>query len=167
MQTQSVLAGELQLGQTLNHCIRDGKKSEFDLLLAMLSNDVTEQDQFSLNPIEEVKLPAQSLREEFNVPIPQTLKASSSSENEYSLKLGKIANEEGLLTARFHHCLQPDALDFKTNMKHGIASELYNSLSPTVAKRFTKQVSEIRPEIIEIDKLIAAQKNYDANLIIA
>ena len=173
MQTQRILVGELQLGQTLNHCIRDGKKSEFDLLLAMLSTDVSDQDQFSLNTTQEEALFSQSLNEKFDTPPAQTLQAETLLEDEYSLTLGKIANQESLLAARLQHCLRPDALHFQSHMQHGISDELFDSLSPTVAQRFIKsanevnEVNEIDSLNIEMDKLILAQKNYEANLVAA
>ena len=37
------LVDELQLGQTLNQAISQGRRSEFSLLLAMLSPDVEDQ----------------------------------------------------------------------------------------------------------------------------
>ena len=167
MQTQRILVGELQLGQTLNHCIRDGSKSEFDLLLAMLSSDVCEQDQFSLEPNNTKTLLTASLSEQFNVPTPQSLQSTSRLQEEYSLELGNLAKESGLTAARLQHCLRPDALHFKSETIHGLNSDVYDSLSPTIAKRFLNEPQSLNPLTVNVDDLIAAQKNYEAKLVSA
>jgi len=167
MQTQGILVGELQLGQTLNHCIRDGKKSEFDLLLSMLSNDVTDQDQFSINPLASETLTTQPLHEKFDIPTPQTLTADSPEQNEYSMTISQIAQQEGILAARLQHCLRPEALNFQPDITHGISNELYSSLSPAVVQRFTQKTRDVENLVIDMEQLISAQQNYDAELVTA
>jgi len=165
MQTQHILVGELQLGQTLNHCVRDGKKHEFDLLLAMLSADVSQQDQFALQQTQAPEPLENSLHEQFNVENPQTLQATTVIEELYSLKLGQVALDEGLTAARLQHCLRPEALHFQSNIRHGIDSDVYENLSPTVAQRFVGQVNNEREIEINMEDLILSQQQYQAELL--
>ena len=170
MQAKPILTGELQLGQTLNHCVRDGKKSEFDLLLSMLSTDVCEQDQFAMDNdashlISDDQDPTIALRDQFSVPEPQTLLADSVKDAQYSLSLGERALNEGLLASRLQHCLHQDALSFETGKVHGIDVDVFDSLSPTTARRFTQQSVKREQPSVNFDDLIAAQKSYQAELL--
>jgi hypothetical protein len=71
----NILINELQLGETLNTCIHQKERSQFSLLLAMLTDDVQAHSQFHL-PKEEVITPEvdeNSLRKLFNLPKKQDL----------------------------------------------------------------------------------------------
>lgn len=164
MQTSHILVGELQLGQTLNHCVRDGKKSEFDLLLAMLSDDVCQQDQFAIENTDTLTPLEHSLNEQFNVPKPQAMQATTLVEEVYSLKMGQVALDQGLIAARLQHCLCPEALHFQSDRRHGIASDVYDSLSPSAAQRFNAQKNNIVTPDFNMDELIFSQQHYQAEL---
>lgn len=169
MQTTQILTGELQLGQTLNHCVRDGKKSEFDLLLSMLSTDVCDQDQFAINNDDSTSTTnpidcEDALKLQFSVPNSQTLMADSVTEAQYSLSLSKTALNEGLVAARLHHCLHQDALSFNVGKHHGIEADVFESLSPATVQRFTQQKKVQHKATLDFDDLIAAQKSYQAQL---
>lgn len=166
MQSQRILVGELQLGQRLNQCVSEGKKGEFDLLLSMLSNDVCDQDQFSIGN-EKQDEQSISLRESLQVPVPQTLQADNQQQGDYSLSLAKMALDEGLTAARLQHCLVPEALSFTIDKTHGIDSLVFESLSPTVAQRFTNVKQAPNNLTVNVDELIAAQQSYQAQLITA
>jgi hypothetical protein len=45
---EQVLSHELQLGELLNHSVQQHRRADFALLLAMLTDDVTEHSQFHL-----------------------------------------------------------------------------------------------------------------------
>jgi len=167
MQTQRILTGELQLGQTLNHCVHNGNKSEFDLLLAMLSTDVGEQDQFLIENTDDSVGDVLSLHEKFNIQSPQSLKSKSIAEDEYSLEFGKYANAEGIIAARLQHCLRPDALHFEPDTRHGLSSDVYDNLSPSIAQRLTDSEHQLTPLTVTMDELILLQKDYEAKLIAA
>jgi len=165
MQSQRILIGELQLGQTLNHCVRDGNKSEFDLLLAMLSTDVGEQDQFLIENTDDNLIDKSSLHEKFHLPPPQTLESQSASQDDYSLEFGKCVSSEGIVAARLQHCLRPDALHFKSKTHQGIAIDVYDNLSPSIAQRLTDNEHQLAPLTVTMDELIHSQKEYEAKLI--
>lgn len=168
MQTQRILIGELQLGQTLNHCVSDGNKSEFDLLLAMLSTDVGEQDQFLIENNDAIaETDTLSLHEKFNIPPPQALQSESISQDEYSLEFGKCVSTEGIIAARLQHCLRPDALYFKPETRHGIPIDVYDNLSPSIAQRLTNDEHQLEALTVTIDELILSQQNYEAKLVAA
>ncbi|MGB1297016.1 MAG: VC2046/SO_2500 family protein [Psychrobium sp.] len=166
MQIGDLLIGELQLGQRLNECVQQGNKSEFALLLSMLSQDVRDQDQFALEQPTSDKHVI-SLAEQFEIPTPQTLKTRAIDDRHYSIALAEVSREQGLIASRLQHCLKPDALSFDLDRVEGFADEIIDSLSPTVAARLEgKTISASKPKV-DINKVIAAQQSYDAQLFVA
>lgn len=166
MQAGNILVSELQLGQRLNQCVREGNKSEFDLLLSMLSTDVGDQDQFStINTVESEQ--ATSLRAQFDVPQAQLLSSRESSQQDYSISLADLAREEGLVAARFQHCLRPSVLHFDVDRIEGFADDVTDNISPTVEARLLGQDLTNNKPRINFDDVIAAQKDYDAQLFVA
>ncbi len=166
MQTGNILVSELQLDQRLNRCVSKGNKSEFDLLLSMLSNDVRDQDQFSIiNDPESEE--AVSLRDKFGVPQPQPLISRESTQQDYSISLANLAREDGLVSARLQHCLRPEVMHFDVDRIEGFADDITDNLSPTVQARLSgKEFIHTNPSI-NFDDVIAAQKDYEAQLFVA
>ncbi|MGB0833618.1 MAG: VC2046/SO_2500 family protein [Psychrobium sp.] len=166
MQIGDLLIGELQLGQRLNECVQQGNKSEFALLLSMLSQDVRDQDQFALEQTACEKN-TNSLAEQFEMPTPQTLKTRAIADQHYSITLADISREQGLTAGRLQHCLKPDALSFDLDRIEGFSDEIVDNLSPTVAARLEgRTISAPKPQV-DINKAIAAQQSYDAQLFVA
>lgn len=166
MQTGNILVSELQLGQRLNRCVSEGNKSEFDLLLSMLSTDIRDQDQFStINDPESAE--ATSLRDEFNVPQAQQLISRESELQDYSISVAGLAREEGLVAARLQHCLRPEVLHFDVDRVEGFADDITDNLSPTVQARLSGNSLTKTTQSVNFDEVIAAQKDYEAQLFVA
>lgn len=166
MQTGNILVSELQLGQRLNQCVSEGNKSEFDLLLSMLSTDIRDQDQFStINAPESEE--AISLRDQFNVPQAQPLISRESALQDYSIYVADLAREEGVVAARLQHCLRPEVLHFDVDRIEGFADDITDNLSPTVHARLSGQAFTKTTSFVNFDEVIAAQKDYEAQLFVA
>ncbi len=163
MQIESLLTSELQLGQQLNKSVKTGERADFALLLAMLSPDVSEQDQFHFETTDTVEK-KESLSELFEVPRAQHLTASGN-DQEQSLALGKLAQEQGTLAARLSHCLNPEALSFALDKTHDIDRQVYDSLDYHTAANFSGKHSRAKPADIDLAKVLFAQKDYQAQLI--
>lgn len=73
---QAVSCDELQLGQALNHCVENGQKAKFALLLSFLSPDVRDQPQFDFRPDSPAKKEI-NWRRFFDLPQPQPLYANN------------------------------------------------------------------------------------------
>ncbi|MFM2482201.1 VC2046/SO_2500 family protein [Celerinatantimonas sp. YJH-8] len=69
---QAVCCDELQLAQTLNHCVEKGQQAKFNLLLSLLSPDVCDQPQFDFRP-ESPEKETVDWRHYFQLPKPQPL----------------------------------------------------------------------------------------------
>lgn len=166
MQIGDLLIGELQLGQRLNECVQQGNKSEFALLLSMLSQDVRDQDQFALEQAANEKSDI-TLAEQFEIPTPQTLKTRAMADQYYSIALADISREQGLTAGRLQHCLKPDALSFDLDRVEGFSDEIVDNLSPTVAARLEGRTISAPKPPVDINKAIAAQQSYEAQLFVA
>ena len=88
----TILVNELQLGEQLNTCIHAKRRSDFSLMLAMLTDDVRAHSQFSLplTEVEVVDTTDTSLRKTFHLPEPAPLALKSTDqlkENRQTLSL--------------------------------------------------------------------------------
>ena len=75
MELNELLFHELQLGNRLGKSVSDNRRSDFALMLALLSKDIREQSQFYLYETEqgEEKVTDERLRQELSVPQPSRL----------------------------------------------------------------------------------------------
>jgi len=163
MTVASLLTSELQLGQQLNRSVEAGDQADFALLLALLSEDVCEQDQFHFSAQTFVD-DKPSLQDSLEVPRAQHLSAQEIDEDQ-SLALGKLAQEQGMLAARLSHCLNPEALSFSLDKSHDIDTQVFDNLGVHCAANFTgKTVAKHTPKI-DLSSVLSAQQNYSAQLV--
>ncbi len=119
------LMHELQLGEQLNQCIHQSRRSDFALMLAMLCDDVREQSQFSLPktaPIDgtatdKTPLINQVLRKHFDLPEEAPL-ALKSVEQISGFNQGQLVAENKLATLHLTNVLSPKPLAFRNDDKH-------------------------------------------------
>jgi len=165
MTIASLVTSELQLGQQLNRSIETGDGADFSLLLAMLSKDVCDQDQFHFEQ--------QQSKLQFGSVIPEVGRAQhlvgSEDDEGQSLALGQLAQEQGVLAVRLSHCLNPEALSFKLDRRHDIDTQVFDNLDSHTAAKFVGQLNEksspkITPKI-NLANLLNAQQQYAACLI--
>ena len=116
------LVDELQLGQTLNQAISQGHRSEFSLLLAMLSPDVEDQpwvaDQLvtASDPVD--------WRRKFELPKARPLAADAAS-HQRAVSVGGFVASGGLVAAPLLDCLPPvgENISPLTQRKYQLARE--------------------------------------------
>ncbi len=160
-----LLTSELQLGQQLNQSVAGDQRADFSLLLAMLSSDICDQSQFHINEPQKSNTdsPETDLWKKFELPAAQKLVATSD-DGQYSLDVGKLASDQGIVAARLAHCLNPEPMCYQLDRKHNIDSIVFDNLDYVTAAKFTGQVTKIIPEKIDLDQLIANQQAYQAQL---
>ena len=115
----TILVNELQLGEQLNACIHAKRRSDFSLMLAMLTDDVRAHSQFSL-PVTEVELvdtTDDSLRKTFHLPDPAPL-AIKNTEQLARFDQAALVENDQLMTILLQGVLQPQALAFRDDAKH-------------------------------------------------
>ena len=101
------LVDELQLGQTLNQAISQGRRSEFSLLLAMLSADVEEQPWVADAP--PIETGAIDWRRRFELPKARPLAAEPTS-HARAMRVSELVAGGSLLSAHLLDCLEPEPL---------------------------------------------------------
>lgn len=129
LNTQTVnsepLLHELQLGERLNECVHQSRRSDFALMLAMLCDDVREQSQFVLPktaPIDgtatdKAPLTNQVLRKYFDLPEEAPL-ALKSVEQIKAFNQGQLVADKKLATLHLTNALSPKPLAFRNDNKH-------------------------------------------------
>lgn len=125
---KNILVHELQLGEQLNKSVHDNRRSDFSLVLAMLTDDVLAHSQFSVPKTEVIHLESNDelLRKELNLPKLPRL----SLENVESITEFNQANfivENRIQDLHLTDALNPKPLSFRNDAKH----ILHNILSNT------------------------------------
>jgi hypothetical protein len=133
--TTQVLANELQLGTQLNECIHDNRRSQFSLMLAMLTDDVREHAQFLLPKTEEIEntTDEDSLRKLFHVASPTPLALETLEQvNDYNQ--AELIADNKLSELRLKSVLRPNPIAFRDDVKY-IDSDIINNTSVHCQKR--------------------------------
>ncbi len=163
------LVDELQLGQRLNESLQKGDQTDFALMNAMLSPDVTDAA-WTRGP--DVGQAPEDLREKFNL-LPETRKYAESDDfdrsQEFSDMLHNSENEQvGRSQVFLAECLRPEPL---TPFKRDLAPEVYAELAPLkkekVRKAFAGEVIQYqtlqgsRQDFGVLDEIDGAKKQID------
>lgn len=142
----NLLINELQLGEQLSDSIHSGRRSDFSLLLAMLSDDVREHSQFYLPETEKIRknVSDSSLRKEFHLPDNAPL-ALLSIEEVGSFNQASLIENNQLTTLKLNNVLNPKALAFRNNIKH-IPQDVMSNTSLLCQKKHThNQINQNAP----------------------
>lgn len=144
------LLHELQLGEQLNECIHQSRRSDFSLMLAMLCDDVREQSQFILpqtspidgTSIEKDQMTDQVLRKHFDLPekAPLSLKKIEQI-NQYNQ--AQIIADNDLTSLHLLNALMPKPLSFRHNKKHINSDVLTNTTLVCQEKHANTQNDEV------------------------
>lgn len=114
-----ILIHELQLGEQLGECVHNERRSDFSLLLAMLTDDVRVHSQFTLPKSEVIEKASSSeqLRQEFQLPdeAPLSLKSLESIDE---FNQSELVSKSQLDCLRLNNVLNPKALSFRDNVKY-------------------------------------------------
>ena len=119
MLNNHLLINEIQLGSNLNECIHSNRRSDFGLMLAMLTDDVLEFSEFTLpKAVDNKKLMDEArLRKLFDLP-PQTALALTSLEEINRYNEASLVNENNLSAVHFSDALKPKPIAFRDDKKH-------------------------------------------------
>jgi len=153
----NLLIHELQLGEQLGKCVHSHRRSDFSLMLAMLTQDVREHSQFFVPQTEntQAEIDDLALRKSFNLPDKPALAISSTDEilgfNQAELIGDNRLNELHLLNA-----LRPNPLGFRDN-KHHIQTDVMNNTSLFCQTKYQTSQQTKTP-----DELINKRLNFDA-----
>jgi len=129
------LLHELQLGEQLNECVHQARRSDFSLMLAMLCDDVREQSQFILpetTPIdgtstEKSQVNNHILRKHFDLPEEAPLALKNIEQiNQYNQ--GQMVADNDITSLHLQNALTPKPLAFRNDNKH-IASDILSNTS--------------------------------------
>jgi len=123
--TNAVL-NELQLGDNICVAVKEGRRSDFSLLVALFSEDIRET--IAVEPIQTNKPDESDLRTEFHVPTNVTLRSDQDS-YEKGAHIAKHFHEGGIQSARLQNGLNPDCLAYMTENTHNLGEEVYRNLS--------------------------------------
>ena len=117
--TDKLLEHELQLGEQLNSCVHQERRSDFSLMLAMLTDDVRNHSQFLLPQTEqeEHKTTDEALRKCFSLPKETPLALQSLDEiDDYNQ--AQLIVEQQLSQIKLTDALAPKPLTFRDDAKH-------------------------------------------------
>ncbi|HIF9429631.1 TPA: VC2046/SO_2500 family protein [Photobacterium damselae] len=120
------LINEIQLGNQLGHAVEQGRRSDFALMLALLSPDFLENT--PVDHIDNKPVTDSQLRGYFELQDSRPLTTS-----EFCYERGAVQAEAfhqgGLASCRLMDGLQPIALTFPPQDTKGMPEELYHNLS--------------------------------------
>lgn len=135
-----LLINEIQLGNKLNECVHSERRSDFSLMLAMLTDDAREFSEFAL-PVkdEETSLSDDeynelTLRKIFNLPEKSPLSLTNITELE-KFNEAHLISEQTIAAIHLSNVLTPKPLSFRNNDQH-IASDIMANTSIHTQKRY-------------------------------
>ncbi|PKF51617.1 VC2046/SO_2500 family protein [Enterovibrio nigricans] len=137
---KATLITDVQLGNHLGHAVTQGRRSDFALMLALLSGDATETT--PLTPAYPEKPTDAELRKVLELPEPSRLLAE---DVDYEL-CGAQANAfhtSSITSARLNHCVTPSALHFPAHGTHELGEDVYHNLSG----HQRRQLAEEKPNL--------------------
>lgn len=150
------LVDELQLGERLNKSLQEGDQTDFSLMLALLSPDVTDAA-WTRGP-DEGHAP-EDLREKFNL-LPEERKYAESDDFERSQEFSEMLHEHnnpevGRSQVFLAECLRPEPL---TPFKRDLAPEVYAEFSPLKKEKVRKQFAG---EVIQYQTLQGSKQDLE------
>ncbi len=142
----NLLIHELQLGESLNHCLHSERRADFSLMLAMLVDDAREFSQFK-TPITNVDVPEtteQLLRRRFDLPKAKPLALSHLTDIVQFNEANK-ANTGELADIRLSESISPKPLAFRddklfipTNVKNNTSLYCQSKLKQQTVQASTR-----------------------------
>lgn len=153
MLDNNLLINEIQLGVKLNECIHSNRRSDFSLMLAMLTNDAREFSEFLVpdGPMNVSTSDEQQLRRLFDLPIaqPTGLKAISDID---AFNESALANANNMTAVYLNNAIKPKAISFRDDAKH-INSNILANTNLHTKKRYEVGTEEGSPDNLTSNKL--------------
>ncbi|RXJ74835.1 hypothetical protein CS022_01060 [Veronia nyctiphanis] len=133
---KAALISDIQLGDNLNHAVSQGRRSDFALMLALLSGDATETV-----PVEKVCIEVKTddeLRTLFQLSEPERLSAK---EEDYQRaeRQSHAFHHAGITSAKLSGYVSPPALHFPAEGTHDLGEDVYHNLSGHQRRRLSSQ----------------------------
>lgn len=134
-----ILVEELQLGVQLSESVHTKRRSDFSLMLSMLTDDVLAFSQFKLPQSESPqKIETEDiLRKHFELPEKQALALSNTDDIPLFSQAELIQNDQ-LLTYHLSAVLQPKPLAFRDDKKH-IETEVLSNTTLYCQHKYEKK----------------------------
>lgn len=125
---KSLLIEEAQLGEQLNHCVHNERRSDFSLMLSMLTDDVLAQSQFKLPKTETASIASsdEQLRRQFDLPAPSPLALDDLTTID-QFDQAKLIENQQLITMSLANKLQTPPLAFRDEKTHVPTDVLTNT----------------------------------------
>ncbi len=137
-----LVINEIQLGTQLNECVHSQRRSDFSLMLAMLTDDAREFSEFLLpEGKEQTNLPAENqLRKHFDLPKQAPLAIDELSEID-AFNQATLANNDNMAAIHLANVLQPKAIAFRDNAKY-IEANIVNNTNLHCQKRYQRSLEQ-------------------------
>lgn len=134
-----LLINEIQLGNKLNECVHSNRRSDFSLMLAMLTDDAREFSEFAVpdgadTTLDEDKHNELALRRLFNLPEKAPLALNDVAELD-NFNEAHLITSTHLPTMHFNNALKPKPLSFRDNVNH-IEHDIVQNTSLHTQRRY-------------------------------
>lgn len=134
MVTDHLLINESKLGIKLNQCVHEERRSDFSLMLAMLTEDAREFSEFSLPVTENIPLETLELRKQFHLPEQQAL-ALRNIDDVSRYNESQYIQENNMRAIHLLDALIPKPLTFKNDNKH-VANNILGNMNVHSQERY-------------------------------
>jgi hypothetical protein len=146
---------ELQFGDRINRAVETGHRSDFGLLLAMLSNDV--RDTTPVTPVPESDQSEALLRRQFSVPTARKLRSDQESYPR-AAAIAEHFHQDGLAGAQLQTGLCPDALAYLPEKTHDLTEEVFRNLSLHEQRMLAEESPKLMPDNDLYNQLVVARR---------
>ncbi|ODP96549.1 MULTISPECIES: VC2046/SO_2500 family protein [unclassified Salinivibrio] len=121
------IISDVQFGDNLNHAVTQGRRSDFALMLALMSGDANEST--PLSPLDEKTINDEVLRRQFQLAPPQPLSASNEEDYVRAGAQADAFHRGGIASAHLRFQLAPAAMHYPPQGTHGFDEAVYHNLS--------------------------------------
>ncbi|WP_220465517.1 VC2046/SO_2500 family protein [Colwellia sp. BRX10-3] len=144
--SNDILVHELQLGEQLNESVHHARRSDFSLLLAMLTDDVRAHSQFKLplSQTPEKNTTSEQLRKYFQLPNEAPLSLKNVEDISRYNQAGLVENHQFELL-RLTNTLNPKPLAFRDDAKHISQQVMSNTSLYCQQKHQDKSLAQAQP----------------------
>ena len=138
MQLDDILVNELQVGNTLSLAVRENRRSDFGLILSMMSHNVLDNAEFMLpvSATNRIGDTDDELRSTLQVPVGRSLDFNAQDVH-LADESSRVFNTEGLVAVKLAQALRPEGLAEHDDPKY-IPQEIIENCELSVRARHSK-----------------------------
>jgi len=126
------LVDEMQLGERLNQDVHESNFADFSLMLAMISQDLTDHPLYNPKQLEEKEV---DLRKKFHL-LPEIKKYAQESDFDRAQFLTESFHSDGMTQVFFSQCLKAEPL---TPFQRELSPEVFSELTPLKQEKLRKE----------------------------